>query len=75
MPIRADDPLRKITFNSYEEDYQWLIKNYGPGWTERLRQHIHNEVQQRKPTHEYTKRYDEFMLKRHKRTLGDLQNE
>ena len=50
MPIRSDDPLRKITFNIYEEDYQWLIANYGPGWTERLRQHIHNEVVKRTPT-------------------------
>ncbi len=64
MPIRADDPLRKITFNIYEADYQWLIANYGPGWTERLRQHIHNEVIQRT-----------IATPTRRRTIGDLLND
>ncbi len=68
MPIRADDPLRKITFNIYEEDYQWLIKNYGQGWTERLRQHIHNEGIKRENS-------ATVLPKSHRRTLGDLLHE
>ena len=44
MPVRSDEPLRKVTLNLYEADCQWLEKTYGRGWTERVRQHIHNEV-------------------------------
>lgn len=44
MPNRSDDPLRKVTLNLYEADCAWLEKTYGHGWTERVRQHIHNEV-------------------------------
>jgi hypothetical protein len=44
MPIRSDEPLRKVTLNLYEADCQWLEANYGYGWTERVRQHIHSEV-------------------------------
>ena len=47
MPARSDDPLRKVTLNLYEADCQWFEKNYGRGWTERLRQHIHAEVTKR----------------------------
>lgn len=62
MPIRADAPLRKCTLNLYAEDVAWMEKNYGDGWTERVRQHIHNEVQERR-------RYSKV------RTLGDLSDE
>ena len=48
MPVRADSPLRKVTLNLYEADCQWLEREYGHGWTERVRQHIHNEVTMRK---------------------------
>jgi hypothetical protein len=47
MPIRSDDPLRKVTLNLYEEDCQWMEREYGRGWTERLRQHIHSEIVKR----------------------------
>lgn len=60
MPVRSDEPLRKVTLNLYEADCQWLEQNYGRGWTERVRQHIHNEVQQRRSP---------VM----RRTLGDLE--
>jgi hypothetical protein len=57
MPVKSDDPLRKVTLNLYEADCQWLEKAYGRGWTERIRQHIHNEVQSRhKPTEMFPKR-------------------
>ncbi len=50
MPNRSDDPLRKVTLNLYEADCAWLERTYGRGWTERVRQHIHNEVLKRQPT-------------------------
>lgn len=64
MPVRSDEPLRKCTLNLYEADCQWLEREYGHGWTERVRQHIHNEVLKRK---DYNANYDHFP-----RTLGDL---
>jgi hypothetical protein len=48
MPVRADEPLRKVTLNLYEADCQWMEREYGRGWTERLRQHLHSEVNQRR---------------------------
>jgi hypothetical protein len=47
MPARSDDPLRRVTLNLYEADCEWLAKEYGRGWTERIRQHIHGEVLKR----------------------------
>lgn len=47
MPVRSDDKLRKVTLNLYESDCAWLEEAYGHGWTERVRQHIHNEVEKR----------------------------
>ena len=47
MPIRPDAPLRKVTLNLYDEDCRWLEREYGRGWSERVRQHIHNEVVKR----------------------------
>lgn len=64
MPIRADAPLRRVTMNFYAEDVEWMIANYGAGWTERVRQHIHNEIAARnKP------------IPQIRRTLGDLLND
>lgn len=65
MPVRADDVLRKVTLNLYEADCVWLEREYGHGWTERVRQHIHNEVQKRNHPFIATKRP----------TLGDLAND
>ena len=48
MPAKSDDPLRKVTLNLYESDCAWLERTYGHGWTERVRQHIHNEVSERR---------------------------
>jgi hypothetical protein len=64
MPSRSDDPLRRVTLNLYEADCIWLEKTYGRGWTERIRQHIHNEVLARGGTQQ---RYRPT-----NRTLGDL---
>jgi len=59
MPVRSDDPLRRVTLNLYEADCVWLEKTYGRGWTERVRQHIHAIVHERKEPY--------------LRTLGDLE--
>ncbi len=50
MPVKSDDPLRKVTLNLYEADCQWMECEYGRGWTERLRQHLHALVHDRKHT-------------------------
>ena len=47
MPVRSDDPLRRVTLNLYEADCIFLEAHYGRGWTERIRQHIHSEVMKR----------------------------
>lgn len=64
MPIRPDAPLRKVTMNFYAEDIEWLQREYGDGWTERIRQHIHNEITARKKP-----------IPQIRRTLGDLLND
>lgn len=64
MPVRSDEPLRKVTLNLYEADCKWMEANYGHGWTERIRQHIHNEVLDR--TH-----YKGSIYQPRRRTLGD----
>jgi hypothetical protein len=48
MPIRPDSPLRRVTLNLYASDCEWFAANYGHGWAERIRQHLHNEVLKRK---------------------------
>lgn len=67
MPIRSDEPLRKCTLNLYEADCQWMEKEYGRGWTERLRQHLHTLV------HERTmQRQPDPIATMNRLTLGDL---
>jgi len=39
--------IRKVTLNLDEEDCKWLEDVYGKKWTERIEQHIHNEVRLR----------------------------
>jgi hypothetical protein len=62
MPVRADEPLRKVTLNLYEADCLWMEREYGHGWTERLRQHLQNLVHERKHP----------IGRPSRRTLGDL---
>lgn len=62
MPIRPDEPLRRVTLNLYASDVEWFIATYGHGWTERIRQHLHNEVLKRQQPTKV-------------RTLGDLSDE
>ena len=42
---------RQVTLNLNEEDCKWLEEVYGEKWTERMEQHIHNEV--------YLRRHDQ----------------
>lgn len=65
MPVRSDDPLRRVTLNLYESDCEWLARTYGRGWTERIRQHIHAEVELRQ-------RPSLAILHKVRRTPGDL---
>ena len=62
MPVRSDEPLRKVTLNLYEADCAWMEREYGRGWTERLRQMLHHEVLKRTTIEDPPPR----------RTLGDL---
>jgi len=48
MPVRPDEPLRKVTMYFYEADCMWLEKHYGHGWTARIRQHIQTLVHERR---------------------------
>lgn len=50
MPIRPDEPLRRTTLNLYTSDVEYFQRIYGHGWTERIRQHLHNEVLKRQST-------------------------
>ena len=65
MPRAADEPLRRCTLNLFEADCLWLESTYGPGWTTRIRQHIHQLVTDRSTPPETS--YHKVL-----RTLGDL---
>lgn len=73
MPLRSDDPLRKITLNLYEADCVWLEQTYGRGWTERIRQHIQHTVRERQRADKITSQRPLDTPPRH--TLGDLTDE
>jgi len=64
MPVRSDEPLRKITLNLYEADCQWMEREYGHGWTERLRQMLHHEVAKRNGAQQFNRQTP--------RTVADL---
>lgn len=68
MPRPADEPLRRVTLNLFEADCQWLEKEYGPGWTTRIRQHIHSLVTDRQDLLREVATYHKL-----RRTLGDLE--
>lgn len=60
-PAKSDEPLRKVTMNFYEADCKLLESTYGFGWTEQVRQMIHQRVTQF------------ATYQQHKRTLGELE--
>ncbi len=61
MPPRPDDPLLKTTLNLYEADVIALRAYYGHGWSEQVRQVIHQHVTTTTSFHKLRK------------TLGDLE--
>ncbi len=66
MPIRSDDPLRRVTLNLYEEDVEASEKLYGHGWSTELRRVWHEHV--------YSRTNQGLDINR-LRTLGDLADE
>lgn len=77
-PVRSDDPLRRVTLNLYESDCTWFERTYGRGWTERIRQHIHGEVQKRQDHYSQlseTQLHEASNNKTFRRTLGDLSDD
>lgn len=62
MPIRSDDPLRRITLNLYAQDCDFLSAYLGHGWTEQVRTLVHAYAQGLQPQQQPKMR-----------TLGDLQ--
>lgn len=65
MPAKADEPLRRVTLNLYEEDCLDLERWVGHGWTERVRQEIHHMCNRQRAYN--------AQLGRMARTLGDLE--
>lgn len=60
MPAKSDDPLRKVTLNLYESDCAVLAEYFGHGWTEQVRQWVHQHSTNLTGYHNL------------RRTLGDL---
>jgi len=61
MAPRKDEPLRKLTINLYIADCDILAAYYGHGWTEQVRQVVHQHIQSLTSFHKA------------KQTLGDLE--
>ena len=61
MPAKSDDPLRKCTLNLYESDCAFLETYFGHGWSEQIRQWVHQHAQGLTGYHKLRK------------TLGDLE--
>lgn len=45
MPVRSDEPLRKVTLNLYEADCTFLASYLGHGWSEQIRTLVHAYAQ------------------------------
>ena len=60
MPAKSDDPLQKVTLNLYEADVLALEAFYGRGWSEQVRQVVHQHISTATSFHKLRK------------TLGDL---
>lgn len=44
MPVTVGPPLKKITLNLYHDDILALKSRYGHGYTEQIRQIIHDNI-------------------------------
>lgn len=48
MPVRADEPLTKVTLNLYTADHQLLQTRYGHGWSTVVRAAVHDYLHRTK---------------------------
>lgn len=44
MPVRSDEPLQRVTLNLYSADCKSMQAYYGHGWTEQIRQLVHQHI-------------------------------
>lgn len=72
MPARSDDPLRRVTLNLYEADCAKLEAAIGQGWTERVRQVVHQYCETIRIVN--LQRRADAPIFPAPRTLGDLDN-
>lgn len=61
MPVRADDPLQRVTLNLYTTDVAAMKSLYGQGWTVQIRQLVNDHITASTCFHKV------------RRTLGDLE--
>ena len=60
MPIHADAPLRKVTLNLYDSDCAAMEKRYGRGWSEKVRQLVHEHIHRKRMTEGFVKHTEIF---------------
>jgi hypothetical protein len=44
MPKKPDAPIQKVTLNLYKTDVVAMEKYYGYGWSEQVRQLVHQHI-------------------------------
>lgn len=44
MPRMATEPLLKVTLNLFEADVEWFKQRYGQGFSEQIRDAVHDHV-------------------------------
>ena len=42
---KADEPIRKVTLNLYTKDTEVMERWYGRGWTETVRNLVHDHIE------------------------------
>jgi len=55
MPKIAGPPLAKVTLNLFEEDVSWLHKHGGQGWSENIRNLVHEWIVERRSNKAWAK--------------------
>ena len=68
MPVRSDDPLRRVTLNLYEADCKLMEEAYGHGWTTVIRDLVAKHVK-------YAGHVETQLIRKSRLTLGDLTDE
>lgn len=61
MPAKSTDPLKKITLNLFAVDVLALEEYYGHGWSEAVRDLVHQHIQ------------TAMAHRKVRKTLGDLE--